>query len=130
MNLSHTTTDPNEIFKNFFGGGRGFGGAFGGGGLHGDDPFDAFDEMFGRGGGIRGAFGGQQGMSGVGMGGGLGRRGPQKHVHNLNCSLSELYHGATKKLKITRQVRRVSEVGCGVRGGAGACAGGCAGLGG
>ena len=46
--------------------------------------------------------GGGGGMSG--MPGGMGA--PQKkkqHMHDLQCTLAELFHGATKKLKITRQ---------------------------
>ena len=94
--------DPNEIFRQFFGG-RGGMGAFGGGG-------DPFEEMFGGGGGPGGGFhfGGMGGMPG-GMGGFAGMPGmggasaPKQHSHDLKCSLSDLYHGATKKLKITRQ---------------------------
>ena len=44
------------------------------------------------------------GMGMSGMPGGMGA--PQKkkqHMHDLQCTLAELFHGTTKKLKITRQ---------------------------
>ena len=34
---------------------------------------------------------------------GMGAQEKKQHMHDLQCSLSELFHGSTKKLKITRQ---------------------------
>ena len=96
--------DANDIFASFFsqmGGGRGGGGMFGGGN-------DSDEEMGGGGGGMGGhPFGGMFGGMGGGMGGGGARRqaGPKKQPpikHTLSLSLEDLYHGVTKKMKITK----------------------------
>lgn len=93
-----------DLFSQFFAGGQGSG-MFGGGG-HDDDDMHGF-------GGMPGMFGGLGG----GLGGGLnaGRRGRAQHperppkntVMNVKvaCSLQELFHGFTKKLKVTRKVQ-------------------------
>jgi len=68
--------------------GRGGGGGFGGG-----DPFDIFNSFFGGGGG----FGGMGGRA----------RGPRKGkdvVHQLGCTLENLYNGAVKKLSLQKKV--------------------------
>eukprot|EP00698_Gefionella_okellyi_P002931 TRINITY_DN12777_c0_g1_i1.p1 TRINITY_DN12777_c0_g1~~TRINITY_DN12777_c0_g1_i1.p1 ORF type:complete len:346 (+),score=74.43 TRINITY_DN12777_c0_g1_i1:79-1116(+) len=88
-----------EIFAQFFGG-SGFGsGGFGGFNTAGED--DGGMGGFGGMGGMGGLFGGMRGGMG-GMGGGQRRRKAQTIERPLNCSLEELYAGATKKLKITR----------------------------
>lgn len=112
-------TDASDLFSQFFGTSNPFA-AFGmGGGGGGDgDGFASFGGMGGGGGGMGGAgspfrmfMGGGGGMPG-GMGqampgGGPPRhRGPQKPEpvkRQLQCSLEELYKGATKKIRITRQ---------------------------
>jgi len=69
------------------------------GGFQAHDPFDIFSQMFGGGGGGFGGF--------ADMFGGRGRQQPRKgkdSVHPLYMSLSDLYNGKTKKMKITRKV--------------------------
>ena len=90
--------DPNEIFANLFKSFRG--------------GFDEDDMMggFGFGPGMMGGFGPgggsamfqqMNGMGGFhGMGGMMGKR---PFTSDVGCTLEELYHGTTKKLKITRQ---------------------------
>ncbi|KAA0166686.1 hypothetical protein FNF27_07056 [Cafeteria roenbergensis] len=88
--------DPHKIFAQFFGT---------------SNPFSVFEEMGGGGGGGMGGMGGMPAMFGSGMGGmgGMGAprpRGPRKAepvVTKLNCSLEELFNGATKRMKVTRQ---------------------------
>ena len=59
------------------------------------------------GGGPMGGMGMGMGMDGMdGMGGMGGRRGPRKAEpvrRQLNCTLEELYSGATKRIRVTRQ---------------------------
>lgn len=60
--------------------------------------------MGGMGGGRRGGFPGGATFSF----GGPGRRGPQKDppvIHELHCSLEELYTGCTKRMKLERTVQ-------------------------
>ena len=86
--------DPNDIFKQFFGGGGGLGGMssmFGGMGDDDDNPM-----------------GGMAGMGGMGGMGSRKRAKPAALVTKLSLSLEELYHGAVKKMKITRQRRNDS----------------------
>mmetsp|Transcript_2396 Transcript_2396/g.6680 ORF Transcript_2396/g.6680 Transcript_2396/m.6680 type:complete len:218 (+) Transcript_2396:3-656(+) len=80
-----------------------------GGGM-GGMPAGMFSEMFA--GGVPGGMGG---MPGGGFGGHPGMRRPRKpqpFQHSFPCSLEDYYRGATKKCKITRQVRgqQVQEV--------------------
>jgi len=123
-----TPRDPNDIFASLFGNlGGGGGGGIGGfsfGGAGDDDIASAFG-----GGGSGGprrtgsggpanpfvAFGGMPGGMGGGMGGmgGMGGAGPRssspdgeaaKDIEKpLQCSLEELYTGATRKLKVGRR---------------------------
>lgn len=102
----HGFSDPNDIFKQFFGG---------------RSPF----EGFGMGGGMGGMGGGMGGFSTFGGMGGMGMdedeeyygmprrgshrgsRGPVKAPdieQPLYCTLEELYNGKTKKIKITKKV--------------------------
>lgn len=63
----------------------------GGGGFGGGDPFDIFNSFFG------GGMGGMGGRS----------RGPRKGkdvVHQLGCTLENLYNGCTKKLSLQKKV--------------------------
>eukprot|EP00163_Fabomonas_tropica_P012201 TRINITY_DN23476_c0_g1_i1.p1 TRINITY_DN23476_c0_g1~~TRINITY_DN23476_c0_g1_i1.p1 ORF type:complete len:358 (-),score=105.50 TRINITY_DN23476_c0_g1_i1:131-1204(-) len=88
-----------EIFRRMFGGG-GFGGrgGFGGSGSSSPEPMDTDDPF-------AGLFGGMGGMGGMG-----GRRAGQRKrkappvVHDLSCTLEELYTGCTKKLKVSKKL--------------------------
>ena len=101
--------DANDIFAQFFSGMGGLGGMRGarGGGAGGAAGGHPFASMFG------GMGGGEEeeddDMSGMGGMGGFGQRnnrgGPRKAPpikHKLQLTLEELYHGCTKKMKITR----------------------------
>lgn len=99
--------NPHDIFRAFFGGGDPFGddrGGMGGmGGMGGGMP----GMQFGVGGG-----GGMPGGMSFGGGGGIPRaRAQAAPTHKappvnqvLNCSLEDLYNGATKKIRITKKV--------------------------
>lgn len=96
----YTATDPNEIFRSFFGG---------------DSPFSS---MFGRAGGggrmggMRMGFGfgddddffGSFGSSGYGPTAKRAPRQPPPVVQNIECTLEDLYMGKDKRIKITKQV--------------------------
>ena len=107
------TSDPREIFSQFFGGQdpfEMFGGATGGtgsfnfGGKAGGMPFGASGfggpGMFFGSGGVEGMDFTPTGMSG------FGSHKPQDPPieHSLNLTLEELYQGCTKKMKISRKV--------------------------
>jgi DnaJ family protein B protein 4 len=91
--------DANDIFSQFFGGGSGggaFSSMFGGGGGH---PMHDSDEEGG---------GNPFAQFGMGGGGGGGQRAQRQAkaapiVKTLTLTLEELYNGADKKLRITRQ---------------------------
>mmetsp|Transcript_16939 Transcript_16939/g.42532 ORF Transcript_16939/g.42532 Transcript_16939/m.42532 type:complete len:323 (-) Transcript_16939:708-1676(-) len=103
--FNFTPTDPQDIFKTFFGGSGMFDG-------------DGFFSTGGGGGGAQGfssMFGGSGGDMPFGFGGGAGgarRRGGSTEAkrkaepikHKLNLTLEELYTGCTKKMKVTKQV--------------------------
>ena len=100
--------DANDIFAQFFGGMGGMGGMRGarggaGGGAAGGHPFASMFSGMGGGGG------GEDEDEEMGGMGGFGQRnnrsGPKKAPpikHKLPLTLEELYHGCTKKMKITR----------------------------
>ncbi|KAK6737874.1 hypothetical protein RB195_020152 [Necator americanus] len=92
--------DPMRMFTQFFGSDDPFGGIFGMGGGHGPNVF------FNMGGG-----GMDDGMNGFtsfgGMPHGHRRAAPKQDPtvqHELQVSLEDIYHGCTKKMKITRKV--------------------------
>lgn len=96
--------DPFSFFSSFFGSDNPFAG-MAGAGRHGGGGGPGMDEDNGDG-GMGGMFGGGGMPPGMGRGGGTTRRGPQKPEavkRQLPCSLEDLYSGATKKLKVTRQ---------------------------
>ena len=113
--------DPHETFKAFFGDENPFQGFFfnagpgGPGGPNrmfshgfGGDPMDVDEDPFGHGGGFSG-FGGPPGFGGPNMHGSHPQGMRRKHqdapvVHDLKVSLEDIYHGVTKKMKITRKV--------------------------
>ena len=67
----------------------------GGGGGGGHSPMDIFDMFFG--GGLGGGFGGMGGRS----------RGPRRTknlMHQVSCSLEEMYNGSTRKLALQKNV--------------------------
>lgn len=105
--------DAHDLFAQLFGNmGGGVGGMSGMSSSDEDDMtgfagFGGFGPM--RGGNrMRGARMGGMGDMG-GMGSGLGHRGAQKEVvHKLSCTLDELYHGAHKKIKVTRNLTDAS----------------------
>eukprot|EP01027_Heterolobosea_sp_BB2_P020696 GEZU01029563.1.p1 GENE.GEZU01029563.1~~GEZU01029563.1.p1 ORF type:complete len:345 (-),score=117.14 GEZU01029563.1:178-1212(-) len=92
-----TASNPEDIFRQFFGGG-GFGGGFG------SDEEDADMHDFGGmgGGPFASMFGGRMG----GMRGGRpsGPRKQQPIKRTFACTLEELYKGTTKKMKITKKI--------------------------
>lgn len=87
-----TPRSAEDIFREFFGmgtGGSPFGG-MGGGGM-------------GGGGGLEDLFGGGGGFGGGGMGGRAARQAKGATAsHQLACTLEELYKGATKRVKLSR----------------------------
>ena len=102
-----TNIDPHEIFKQFFGNSNPFGGA-------GSNPFDMFTGgasgsgthfTFGSGGeGMNFSdFGGGAGGGGFG---GFGRQQQQDPAieRQIDLSLEDLFHGCTKKMKISRKI--------------------------
>eukprot|EP00127_Corallochytrium_limacisporum_P007087 Clim_evm6s242 gene=Clim_evmTU6s242 len=103
-----TASDPEDIFRMFFGGGGEdiFGGMHGGGARFtsstGGMPGGGFGGMGGMGGMPGGAFGGMGGM------GGMPRqakaRTPDQVKRQLPLSLEDLYKGTVKKLKINRTI--------------------------
>jgi DnaJ-class molecular chaperone len=84
--------DPHKIFQSFFGT---------------SNPFAAFDEDGGMDGAPFGSFAAMfDGMGGLGGMGAARPSGPRKArpvMVDLKCSLEELYNGATKRMKVTRQ---------------------------
>jgi len=89
--------DPNDMFARFFQDSFQRSSSFG------NSPFDDLGGLFG--GGMPGFMGGPMGMGmGMGMGSNAGSSGQRKRpaVFDLNCSLEDLYNGATKKMKVTR----------------------------
>ncbi|GFS41287.1 DNAJ heat shock family protein [Actinidia rufa] len=98
-----TPRNANDIFTEFFGSSSPFGGMGGGGGgmRGGGSRFGSFfgDDFFGP-------FG-----EGGGGGGFMNQSGPRKAPpieQTLPCSLEELYKGATKKMKISREIADTS----------------------
>jgi len=80
--------DPHKIFSQFFGT---------------TNPFSVFEEMGGGAGGGMPMFAGMGGLGGMGA---PRPRGPRKGdpvVTRLGCTLEELFNGATKRMKVTRQ---------------------------
>ncbi len=80
---------------------KGGAGGFGGGGMNMDDIFSQFGDIFGGGGGGGGFesfFGGGGGRSR-----GRGRRGSNLRI-KLKMTLSEIAHGAEKKIKVNRLI--------------------------
>lgn len=101
--------DPNELFARFFKDSFQRSSSFGEG-----SPFeDMFGGMFGQGMGGMGGMGGMPGMGGMGgMPGMSGRggmtQGSRPAQFELQCSLEELYNGATKKMKVKRSSSTLS----------------------
>ncbi|PSS16435.1 DnaJ subfamily B member like [Actinidia chinensis var. chinensis] len=96
-----TPRNANDIFAEFFGSSSPFGGMGGGGMRGGGSRFGSFfgDDFFGP-------FG-----EGGGGGGFMNQSGPRKAPpieQTLPCSLEELYKGATKKMKISREIADTS----------------------
>ena len=103
--------DPHEVFKQFFGTSNPFGGP-------GSNPFDMFMGAGTSGGGSTFTFGGPGGGAGgmdfTNMGGGgafSGFRGHQQQQkqdepihHVVELSLEDLFHGCTKKMKISHKI--------------------------
>ena len=94
-------SNAEDIFAQFFGGGMGGGGPFGGmGGM----PGGGFGGMPGGMGGMPGGFGGMP------SGGGPSRQAPKKKAapieQVLRLTLDEMYYGVSKNLKLTRTVFR------------------------
>jgi DnaJ family protein B protein 4 len=87
--------NANDIFRQFFGGQDPFAG---GGTGSGDEG-----EMFGGMGGIPGGFSRMGGMGGHRMAPAAMPKGATIH-YPLNCSLEELFNGATKKMRITKKL--------------------------
>jgi len=87
--------DPNDMFARFFKDSFQRSHSFG------SSPFDDFGGLFG--GGMHGFMGGPMGM-GMGMASDAGAGGQRKRpaTFDLNCSLEDLYNGATRKMKVTR----------------------------
>lgn len=98
--FTFTSSDPRDIFAQFFGSGT-----------------NPFDDMFSGAGGpgpggftFNGSTGGFtdfssfSNRSGGGGFGGMGKRQDPPVEHKLNVTLDELYHGCTKKMKISRKV--------------------------
>ena len=103
---SFSFSDPREVFSQFFGSGDPFD-MFGGSGtafFGGQMPKGASGFSFGGSGGIP-FFGGDEGMDYTPSGGFGGRKRQDPPVeHALTLSLEELYHGCSKKMKISRKV--------------------------
>ncbi|MBK6265440.1 molecular chaperone DnaJ [Marivirga sp. S37H4] len=78
---------------------KGGAGGFGGGGMNMDDIFSQFGDIFGGGGG--GGF--ESFFGGGGRSRGRGRRGSNLRI-KLKMTLSEIAHGAEKKIKVNRLV--------------------------
>ncbi len=114
-------SNPEDIFKTFFGTGNPFeaegGGAdFGGGGFN---PFMGMGGMGGMGGmpgmrmgGMGGMPGGMGGMPGMGGSSGRHSAAPTKKAdpvqHDLKVSLEDLYTGTTKRVRITKKIADAS----------------------
>eukprot|EP00898_Chlorokybus_atmophyticus_P004589 jgi/Chlat1/5130/Chrsp33S05132 len=87
--------NPEDIFREFFGGGSPFG------------DFGGMGGMFGDGGGMGGMFGSR--MGGMHDFAGMSRApaGPKKQppvVQKLMCTLNELYTGSTRNMKLSRTI--------------------------
>lgn len=102
------TSDPQDIFKRFFGNSNPFADMFGGGGSDEEDmPFGGaagFNFSGPRSSGF-GGFG--RGGFGADMFGNAASRGPRKQpdvVQPLPVTLEDLYKGKSKRIKITKQV--------------------------
>jgi len=107
-----TFTNAEDIFKSFFGNDNPFADMMGGMGngmnsnmASGNMSSSSFSFPFGD---MMGGMGGMGNMHNMGnMGGNAGFSSqPRKGAlvkHNLYCSLEELYHGTTKKMRITRK---------------------------
>ena len=108
--------DPHTIFSQFFGGANPFGDMFGGAGFAGfprsssDSPGASRFTFSSGGSGMGGLFGGPSGgfdSMDFTPSGGFGTSNRQQDspiIHDLNCTLEELYQGCTKKMKISRKV--------------------------
>eukprot|EP00931_Biecheleriopsis_adriatica_P070725 TRINITY_DN4450_c1_g1_i1.p1 TRINITY_DN4450_c1_g1~~TRINITY_DN4450_c1_g1_i1.p1 ORF type:complete len:382 (+),score=106.08 TRINITY_DN4450_c1_g1_i1:73-1146(+) len=101
--------DPNDMFARFFKDSFQRSSSFG------ESPFQDMGGFgFGGMGGMpgMGGMGGMPGMPGMGgmggMGGGMGSGPSKPAVFDLQCSLEELYNGATKKMKVKRNSTTLS----------------------
>ncbi len=103
--VSYTfTTDPREIFSQFFGPGvNPFEGMMGGGSFSGPNgtTFGSFSSGMNGGGFMNFA---QMAGGAGGFGGGAPSQQDPPVEHTVNLSLEELYSGCTKKMKISRKV--------------------------
>jgi len=102
--FSFSSSNADDIFKNFFGTNDVFQAAGSDG--FGDDPFSGFMNMGGAGGGMRGMHVNMNAMNGghSSSSSSSSRNPPSKApavTHDLNVSLEDLYTGTTKRLRIT-----------------------------
>ena len=99
--------DPEELFREFFGGGGGAGGGSGLGGMFGARPGSgrSRSHLFGGRGGGPNLFGG---MDAGGMHPGVAPTKAEDHEVPLALSLEEMFTGTQKRIKLTKRIRDTS----------------------